>query len=63
MTTRKETLNLATTRYEAGVDTQQDLIDQQNALTRAAVEHAQALLDYNLSLAQLHRYTGLSPQP
>ncbi|MCY3537948.1 MAG: TolC family protein [Cyanobacteria bacterium MAG IRC3_bin_20] len=60
VTTRKEVLNLTTARYEAGVGTQQDLLDQQNALTRAAVDHAQAVLDYNLSLAQLHRYTGLS---
>ncbi|MYG47270.1 MAG: TolC family protein [Synechococcus sp. SB0669_bin_8] len=61
--TQQEILNLATARYEVGVGTQQDLIDQQNALTRAAVAHAQAVLDYNLSLAQLHRYTGLSVQP
>ncbi|CZB13210.1 TolC family protein [Candidatus Synechococcus spongiarum] len=63
VTTQQEILNLATARYEAGVGTQQDLIDQQKALTRAAVDHAQAVLDYNLSLAQLHRYTGLPIQP
>ena len=63
VTTRQEILNLATARYEAGVGTQQDVIDQQNDLTRAAVDHAQAILDYNLSLAQLHRYTGLSARP
>ena len=63
VTTQQEILNLATARYEAGVGAQQDLIDQQNALTRAAVDHAQAVLDYNLSLAQLHRYTGLPTQP
>ena len=63
VTTRQEILNLTTARYEAGVGTQQDVIDQQNALTRTAVDHAQAVLDYNLGLAQLHRYTGLSTRP
>ena len=63
VTTQREILNLATARYEAGVGTQQDLIDQQNALTRATVDHVQAVLDYNLSLARLHRYTGLPIQP
>ncbi len=63
VTTQQEILKLTTARYEAGVGTQQDMIDQQNALTRAAVDHAQAVLDYNLSLAQLHRYTGLPPRP
>ncbi len=63
VTTQQEILKLTTARYEAGVGTQQDMIDQHNALTRAAVDHAQAVLDYNLSLAQLHRYTGLPPRP
>ena len=63
VTTQQEILKLTTARYEAGVATQQDMIDQQNALTRAAVDHAQAVLDYNLSLAQLHRYTGLPTRP
>lgn len=63
VTTQQEVLKLTTARYEAGVGTQQDMIDQQNALTRAAIDHAQAVLDYNLSLAQLHRYTGLPTQP
>jgi len=63
VTTQQEILNLTTARYEAGVGTQKDLIDQQDALTRAAIHHAQAVLDYNLSLAQLHRYTGLPTQP
>ena len=61
--TQQEILNLATARYEAGVDTQQDMIDQQNALTRTSIAQAQAVLDYNLSLAKLHRYTGLPTQP
>ena len=60
---QEEILNLTTARYEAGVGTQQDVLEQQTALTRTSIEHAQAVLDYNLSLAQLHRYTGLSPQP
>ena len=63
VTAQQEILNLTTARYEAGVGTQKDVIDQQNALTRAAVDHAQAVLDYNLSLARLHRYTGLPTQP
>ena len=63
VTTQQEVLNLTSARYEAGVGTQQDMIDQQNALTRAAIDHAQAILDYNLSLAQLQRYTGLLSQP
>lgn len=63
VTTQQEILKLTTARYEAGVGTQKDLIDQQSALTRAAIDHAQAILDYNLSLAQLHRYTGLPTRP
>ena len=63
VTTQQDILNLVTARYEAGVGVQQDVIDQQNALTRATVDHAQAILDYNLSLARLHRYTGLPTQP
>lgn len=63
VTTQQQILDLTTARYEAGVGTQQDLIDQQNDLTRAAVDHAQAIVDYNLNLAQLHRYTGLPIQP
>ena len=60
---QEEILNLTTARHGAGVGTQQDVIDQQNDLTRASIDHAQAVLDYNLSLAQLHRYTGLATQP
>ena len=63
VTTQQEILKLTTARYEAGVGTQKDLIDQQNSLTRAAIDHAQAILDYNLSLARLHRYTGLPIRP
>ncbi len=61
--TQEEILNLATARYGAGVSTQQEVIDRQSDLTRASADYAQAVLDYNLSLAQLHRYTGLPTQP
>ncbi len=60
---QKEILELTRARYEAGVATQQDMIDQQNTLTRAAVNHTWAIVDYNLNLARLHRYTGLPIQP
>ena len=63
VTTQEEILNLATARYGAGVSTQQEVIDRQSDLTRASADYAQAVLDYNLSLAQLHRYTGLPTQP
>ena len=54
-----ESLRLARLRFQAGVTTQREVVDNQRDLTTAEVRYANAILSYNTSLAQLRRRTGL----
>mgnify|MGYP006268438221 CR=1 FL=1 len=55
----REALRLARLRFQAGVSTQREVVDSQRDLTQAEVRYAQALSDYNTTLAELRRRTGL----
>jgi len=55
----RESLRLARLRYQAGVTTQREVVDTQRDLTQAEVAYASALANYNTSLAELRRRTGL----
>ncbi len=57
----EEALRLARLRFQAGVGTQTDVIQQQTALTRSRVNNLQAVLDYNRALAQLQRFVSNLP--
>ena len=56
---QREALRLARLRFAAGVTTQREVVDNQRDLTRAQTRHVQALSDYNITIAELRRYTGL----
>ncbi|NEP01551.1 MAG: TolC family protein [Symploca sp. SIO2E9] len=51
----QESLRLARLRFQAGVGTQTEVINQQTALTRARSNLLNATVEYNRSLAQLQR--------
>ena len=55
----RETLRLSQLRVQAGVSTQREVVDSQRDLTQAEIRYASAIRDYNTSLAQLQRRTGL----
>ena len=55
----RESLRLARLRFQAGVTTQREVVDNQRDLTNAEVRHSNAIADYNRRLAQLRRRTGL----
>lgn len=55
LTQAQESLRLARLRFQAGVGTQTDVINQQTELTRARVNQLNAILDYNRALAALQR--------
>ena len=55
----RESLRLARLRFQAGVSTQREVVDNQRDLTQAEVRYADALAEYNLNLALLRRRTGL----
>ena len=55
----RESLRLARLRFQAGVSTQREVVDNQRDLTQAEVRYAQALTEYNTNLALLRRRTGL----
>lgn len=57
-----ESLRLARLRFQAGVGTQTDVINQQRALTDARFNRLSAILDYNRSLAQLQRAISNLPE-
>lgn len=57
----EESLRLARLRFQAGVGTQTDVINQQAALTRARLNRLTAVLDYNRALAALQRATSNLP--
>ncbi len=51
----REALRLARLRFQAGVGTQTEVIDAENALTNAEGNRVTAILDYNRALARLQR--------
>ena len=55
----RESLRLSQLRVQAGVSTQREVVDNQRDLTNAELRYAQAIREYNTSLAQLQRRTGL----
>jgi OMF family outer membrane factor len=55
----RESLRLARLRFVAGVGTQRNVVDAQRDVTQAEVSYAQTVAQYNISLAQLRRRTGL----
>jgi len=52
-------LRLSQLRVQAGVSTQREVVDNQRDLTNADLSYAQAIREYNTSLARLRRRTGL----
>ncbi|NEQ16057.1 MAG: TolC family protein, partial [Moorea sp. SIO3E2] len=57
----QESLRLARLRFQAGVGTQTDVINQQTALTRARINQLTAILGYNRALANLQRAVSNLP--
>ncbi|HEY9609234.1 TolC family protein [Allocoleopsis sp.] len=57
----EESLRLARLRFQAGVGTQTDVLNQQTALTRARFNQLSAVLEYNRALAALQRATSNLP--
>ena len=55
----REALRLARLRFQAGVTTQREVVDNQRDLTSAQQRYANSVVDYNISLAELRRRTGL----
>ena len=55
----RESLRLSQLRVQAGVSTQREVVNNQRDLTNAELRYAGAIGDYNTSLAQLRRRTGL----
>jgi OMF family outer membrane factor len=55
----REALRLARLRFQAGVSTQREVVDNQRDVTQAELAYAQALAEYNDGLAKLRRRTGL----
>ena len=59
MLSARESLRLARLRFQAGVTTQREVVDNQRDLTKAQLDYVRSLSDYNISLAELRRRTGL----
>jgi len=55
----EEAYKIALVRYQAGVGTNTDVIDEQVALTEAKNNYIQALYDYNTSHAKLEKAMGV----
>jgi OMF family outer membrane factor len=55
----RESLRLSQLRVQAGVSTQREVVNNQRDLTNAELRYAGAIRQYNTSLAQLSRRTGL----
>jgi OMF family outer membrane factor len=55
----REALRLARLRFQAGVTTQREVVDNQRDLTQAEVRYSNAISEYNKRLIQLSRRTGL----
>lgn len=62
LTQAQESLRLARLRFQAGVGTQTDVINQQTELTRARGRLLTAILNYNRALAQLQREVSNLPE-
>ena len=56
---QREALRLARLRFQAGVTTQREVVENQRDLTRAQLRYVTAIADYNISIAELRRRTGL----
>jgi len=55
----REAYRLAVLRFQAGVGTQRNVIDNQRDVTRAEVAYSDTIAQYNRTLASLRRKTGL----
>ena len=55
----RESLRLSNLRVQAGVSVQREVVNNQRDLTQAELKYARAIKQYNTSLAQLQRRTGL----
>ena len=55
----REAYRLAVLRFQAGVGTQRNVIDNQRDVTRAEVDYFTTVVFYNRTLAALRRQTGL----
>ncbi|MCE5286737.1 MAG: TolC family protein [Pelosinus sp.] len=53
-----EDMNIAQTKYQAGVGTNLDVIDAQLALTQAKTNYTQAFYDYSVGKAKLNKAVG-----
>lgn len=56
----RESLRLSQLRVQAGVGVQREVVNNQRDLTQAELKYARAINQYNTSLAQLQRRTGLN---
>ena len=56
----RESLRLSNLRVQAGVSVQREVVNNQRDLTQAELKYARAIKQYNISLAQLQRRTGLN---
>jgi len=55
----RESLRLSQLRVQAGVSAQREVVDNQRDLTSAEINYAGAIREYNVSLAELRRRTGM----
>jgi outer membrane protein len=55
----EEDYKIAQARYQAGVGTNLDVLDSQNALTNAQTNYASSLFDYNNNRAKLDKAMGM----
>ena len=55
----REAMRLARLRFQAGVTTQREVVNNQRDVTQAEIRYADALANYNSQLAELRRRTGL----
>lgn len=58
----REALRLARLRFQAGVGTQTEVINAENALTNAEGNRVSAILEYNRALARLQRAISVRPR-
>jgi outer membrane protein len=58
LTTAQESFRLARSSYQAGEGTNTEVLEARTALSRARANYAQALFDYDVALAALHRAVG-----